>query len=105
MKKIILLLAFMVPVTLSFCQTKSVKPQYNYSITLPENVYAQLVNIAHDFKDQQIYNQKLTTDQKVTISQSIDMYLFNLPKSIKVDSVLAVADTTKINFKPIKNKS
>ncbi len=87
--------------TLSFAQVKPVKPKYNYFITLPEDIYIQLINIAHNYKDQQVYNQKLTNDQKVALTQSVDMYLFDLSKSIKVDSAL-VADTIRTNPKPIK---
>jgi len=94
-------LALIAITNLSFAQVKPVKPKYNYFIVLPEDTYIQLINIAHNYKDQQIYNQKLTNDQKVAITQSVDMYLFDISKNIKVDSAL-VADTIRTGFKSTK---
>lgn len=92
-------MAIMAIATVTFGQTK---PKYNYSVILTPSDYNRLVDLAHNYKDDQAYNPKLNSEQKVAYIQNIDMYLYNLNKSVKVDSTLIASDSTKINSKPIK---
>lgn len=93
MKKSILIIALITLSTVTFSQTK---PKYKYKITLGADEFNRLLELVHNYKDDQVYNQKLSSDQKVTYTQNIDIYLFNLSKTVKIDSVLI--DT----LKPIK---
>jgi hypothetical protein len=97
MKKSILILALLAITSISFGQTK---PKYKYSVTLSPDELNHLLQYAYDCKDQQLYNPKLTNEQKVSNTQNIDMYLFDLHKRLKIDSVLI--DTSKVLS---KNKS
>ena len=92
-------MAIMAIATITFGQTK---PKYKYSVILTPADYNRLMDLAHNYKDDQAYNLKLNSEQKVTYIQNIDMYLFNLNKSIKIDSTLIASDSTKINSKSIK---
>jgi hypothetical protein len=61
--------------------------KYEKLIKLPISDYSALIQLADAYKQSVIYNPKIQDADKVKEQQNIDMYLFNLPKRIVLDSV------------------
>jgi len=59
-------------------------------IKLPVSDFRKLVNTAVDYKTQVIYNPFLSGDEKTALQISYDRYIYNLNRSIKIDSVLTL---------------
>lgn len=92
MKRAILLILSLLAVAVSYGQTTkdTAKAKYDYFVKVPVRDYQQLINIANDYQKQLKYNSLMKADDKISVQINIEKYLFDLPKSVKLDSVKAI---------------
>lgn len=112
MKKIIFILALLATTITTFAQSvvkadtaKSAvkKASYNYFIAVPVDDYNGIIDALHDYKDQMVYNDLLTPEEKVSNQKRVAAYLFNIHKRVKIDSVLIKPPAAPITEKPKNN--
>ena len=92
MKRSTLLILSFFAVAVGYGQTKkdTAKARYDYFVKIRVQDYQQLIGIAGDYSKQVKYNPLMKSDDKVTVQINIEKYLFDLPKSVKLDSVKAI---------------
>lgn len=90
MKKSIvtLMLAFIVSAAFSQKPDTTHRKEYEYFIMVSIKDYQQLTGIATAFVSQIKYNPLVKADEKISAQINIERYLFDLPKSVKLDSTL-----------------
>lgn len=66
---------------------QQVKPQYEYFVRVPANIYYQLVNTAHSYRDVLIYDPNANADNKLNSQAAIDKAIVQL-RALPVDSVV-----------------
>jgi hypothetical protein len=87
MKRTLLTLTTIAMSLTAMAQTKKDTAKYEKIIKLSVNDYSALLQLADAYKQSVIYNPKIQDADKIKEQQNIDMYLFNLPKRILLDSV------------------
>lgn len=82
---------FLIAAMGAFAQkSDTAKARYDYFVKVPVRDYQQLINIANDYQKQLKYNSLMKADDKISVQINIEKYLFDLPKSVKLDSVKAI---------------
>lgn len=101
MKKTIILLAFIL--CAAFCAAQTVKkdtvakppvmkpaekPKYDFFYRVPEQEFAQILDALTAYRQLIPYSPFLKEEQRAPIEKSLDTYLINFKKSVKLDSVI-----------------
>ena len=93
MKTLIIAEFMLVASVTAFSQPKTTvkdtsKVKYDYFVKVPMRDYQQLIGIAGDYQKQIKYNQLMKSDDKIGMQINLEKYLFDLPKSVKRDSII-----------------
>jgi len=88
MKKL-LFIALALSATGAFAQTKkdTAKAKYDYFVKVPVRDYQQLIQIGNEFQKAIKYNPLINDKDSRALQVNLEKYLFDLPKSVKLDSV------------------
>lgn len=87
MKKL-LTIALVAATTGAYAQkADTVKAKYDYFVKVPVRDYQQLIGIANEFQKHIKYNPLMSDKDSRALEVNLEKYLFDLPKSVKLDSV------------------
>lgn len=67
---------------------KAQKPVYDYFVKVPVRDYQQLIQIGNEFQKTIKYNPLINDKDSRALQVNLEKYLFDLPKSVKLDSVI-----------------